>query len=189
MLQNASHRRNNLLLQDMAIIVLSVGIAVVLVKTNIFGKVLTSTKELELLGSFVAGMFFTSVFTTVPAIVTLGEIAHANSVILTAILGSMGALAGDLIIYKFVRDRLSEYLMELIKYQGGGKRVRMLFRLKYFGWLTFLVGGFIIASPLPDELGVSLLGFLKMRMRFFIALSLVFNFVGILLIGIVAKTL
>jgi len=38
-------------------------------------------------------------------------------------------------------------------------------------------------------LGVSLLGLSKMRIRFFIVLSFVFNFVGILLIGLVAKTL
>ena len=181
--------QNNFLLQDVVIIILSVLVAVVLVRTEIIIKLLTSAKELEILGSFVAGMFFTSIFTTAPAIVALGEIAHANSVISTALLGGMGALVGDLIIYKFVRDRLSEHLGELIKHQGGGKRLRMLFKLKYFRWLTFLVGGFIIASPLPDELGVSLLGFSKMRMRFFIALSFGFNFIGIILIGLVAKTL
>jgi len=183
------NNNGNNLVRDLVLVIFSVFIAIILAKTGALQDLITSTQGVRFIGSFIAGIFFTSVFTTVPAIIALGEIAHANSVISTALLGSMGALAGDLIIYKFVRDRLSEYLMELIKYQGGGKRVRMLFRLKYFGWLTFLVGGFIIASPLPDELGVSLLGFLKMRMRFFIALSLVFNFVGILLIGIVAKTL
>ena len=172
----------------MAIIVLSVGVAVVLVKTNIFGEVLTSTKELELLGSFVAGMFFTSVFTTVPAIVTLGEIAHANSVILTAIFGALGAVVGDLIIFRFVRDRFSEHLMELVKHQRAGRK-KILHKLKFFRWLTFLAGGLIIASPFPDELGISLLGFSKMRMSWFIPFSFTFNFVGILLIGLVAKAL
>src|SRR3989344_1460499 len=177
------------LARDLALVVFSILMAVILAKTGVLQDFITSTKEVRFIGSFIAGIFFTSVFTTAPAIVALGEIAHANSVISTALLGGMGALVGDLVIYKFVRDRLSEHLGELIKHQGGGKRVRMLFRLKYFGWLTFLVGGFIIASPLPDELGVSLLGFSKMRMRFFIALSFGFNFIGIILIGLVAKTL
>src|SRR3990167_11358327 len=118
------HNRDGFLMQDISIIVISVLIAFVLVETDTISRILDTTVELKLLGSFIAGIFFTSIFTTVPAIIALGEIAHANSVILTALLGSMGALAGDLIIYKFVRDRLSEYLMELIKYQGGGKRVR-----------------------------------------------------------------
>ncbi len=179
----------NNLVKDLVIVVFSILIAVILAKTGVFQDFITSTKETRFIGSFIAGIFFTSVFTTAPAIVALGEIAHANSVILTALLGGLGALVGDLVIYKFVRDRLSEHLGELIKHQSSGKRIRMLFKLKYFRWLTFLVGGLIIASPLPDELGVSLLGFSKMRIRFFVALSFVFNFVGIILIGLVAKTL
>jgi len=152
-------------------------------------KILTSTQELELLGSFVAGMFFTSVFTAAPAMVTLGEIARANSIIPTAIWGAMGAVVGDLIIFRFIRDRFSEHLMELVKYQGAGERIKILLKLKFFRWLTFLVGGLIIVSPFPDEIGVSLLGFSKMRTSWFISLSFVFNFTGILLVGWVAKAL
>ena len=184
-----SNPRNHFLLQDSLIIAVSIVFAVILLKTEVLGKILTASKELELLGSFAAGMFFTSVFTTAPAIVTLGEIARENSIILTALFGGMGAVVGDLIIFRFIKDRLSEHLMELVQHQKGGKRLKVLFKLKYFRWLTFLVGGLIIASPFPDELGISLLGFSKMRTRLFIALSFVFNFAGILLIGIVAKTL
>ena len=179
----------NNLVRDLVLIIFSVFIAIILAKTGALQDLITSTLGVRFIGSFIAGIFFTSVFTTAPAIVALGEIAHANSVILTALLGSVGALAGDLIIFKFVKDRLSEHLAELIKHQGGGKRLKALFKLRYFRWLIFLVGGFIIASPLPDELGVSLLGFSKMKMRFFVALSLGFNFIGILLIGLIAKTL
>lgn len=179
-------------MQDTAIIVLSIFIAVILVKTKVLTGILISTKELKLLGSFIAGMFFTSVFTTAPAIVTLGEIARTNSVALVAIFGAMGAVVGDLIIFRFIRDKLSEHLLELVKHQGTGrtgKRFKVLLKLKYFRWLTFLMGGLIIASPFPDELGIGLLGFSKMRTRWFIILSFTFNFIGILLIGLVAKTL
>jgi len=186
---NRNNHRNNFLLQDIAIIVLSIFVAVILIKTEVLTKILISTQELKLLGSFIAGMFFTSVFTTAPAIATLGEIARANSVALTALFGAMGAVVGDIIIFRFVRDRLSEHLLELMKHQGVGKRVKVLLKLKYFRWLTFLMGGLIIASPFPDELGISLLGFLKMRTWRFIPLSFAFNFIGILLIGLVAKTL
>ena len=116
----------------MAIIVLSIFIAVILVKTKILIGILISTKELKLLGSFITGMFFTSVFTTVPAIVTLGEIARTNSVVLVAIFGAMGAVVGDLIIFRFIRDKLSEHLLELAKHQGAGKRFKVLLKLKYF---------------------------------------------------------
>ena len=179
----------NFLIQDIAVIVVSVIFAIILVKTGVLIKILTSARELELLGSFVAGMFFTSVFTTAPAIVTLGEIAQVHSILSVAILGALGAVIGDLIIFRFFRDRFSEHLMELLKHQSVGKRVGALFRLKSFRWLTFFVGGLIIASPLPDELGISLVGFSKMKTLAFIPLSFTFNFFGIILIGLVAKIL
>ena len=179
--------KKNFLLQDFAIIVLSVLVAVTLVRTEVLVKLLTSTKELEILGSFIAGMFFTSIFTTAPAIITLGEIANANSVLLVAFFGGLGAIVGDLIIFRFVRDRLAEHLLELVKHQGTGKRFRVLLRMKYFRWFTFLLGGLIIASPFPDELGIGLMCFTKLRLSWFIPLSFTFNFIGILIIGLVAK--
>jgi hypothetical protein len=184
---NINNYKNNFLLQDIAIIFLSILVAVILVKTEILTKILTSTKELELIGSFVAGMFFTSIFTTAPAIATLGEIAHMNSILFTALFGGMGAVVGDLIIFRFVRDKLSEHLIELIKHEGTRKRIGALFKLRSFRWLTALVGGLIIASPLPDELGIGLLGFSKMKTLRFIPLSFIFNFLGIFLIGLIAQ--
>ncbi|MEK7128218.1 MAG: hypothetical protein AAB933_01475 [Patescibacteria group bacterium] len=175
------------LLKDIAIIVLSIVVAVILVKTDALIKILTSTKELELLGSFIAGAFFTSIFTTAPAIVTLGEIAQANSLVVTALLGGAGAVVGDLIIFQFIRNRFSNHLLELLACRGIKRRMKFLSKLKFFRWLTFLVGGLIIASPLPDELGISILGFSKMKVSWFIAISFIFNFIGILLIGVVAR--
>src|SRR3990167_10972742 len=104
-------KRKKNIIKDITIISLSIIVAVLLVRTQTLARVFTSTKEMEIIGSFIAGMFFTSIFTTAPAIVTLGEIAQANSVILTAFFGGLGAVVGDLIIFRFVRDRFSEHLM------------------------------------------------------------------------------
>ncbi|MDO8481578.1 MAG: hypothetical protein Q7S75_00670 [bacterium] len=182
-------RKSNFLLRDIFIIAFSVFVAVILVKTGVLINILTDTHERELLGSFIAGMFFTSVFTTAPAIVALGEIAHANSIVLTAIFGAMGAVLGDLIIFRFIRDRFSEHVMEVVGHRRAGRKVSALLHLRFFKWFTFVVGGLIIASPFPDELGISLLGFSKMKMSWFIPISFTFNCIGILLIGAIAKTL
>lgn len=177
------------LLQDAAIIFISVLVAVILAKTGILKNLLTSTKEYELFGGFISGMFFTSVFTTPPATVALGEIARVDGIIMTAVVGALGAVVGDLVIFRFIRDRFAEHLLELVGHKSLGRRFKALLKLRYFRWFTFLLGGLIIASPLPDELGVSLLGFSKMRMSWFIPLSFVCNFIGIILIGLVARTL
>ncbi len=176
-------------MRDVGIIALSIVIALMLVKTGVLAEILTSTRETKLIGTFIAGLFFTSVFTTAPALVTLGEIARANSVALTALVGALGATVGDLIIFRFVRDMASEHLAELLSHQKPSKRVKALLRLRMVRWLTFFAGGLILASPLPDELGIGLLGFSKMGTFWFIPLSLVSNFVGIFLVGLIAKTL
>ena len=178
-----------LLIIDLAIIILSILFAFFLTKTQILINILTSTKGLEIVGSFIAGIFFTSVFTTAPAAVTLAEIAQVSPIWLTALCGAMGATLGDLLIFRFVKDRLSKHLFRLIKKKEVIERVKHILHQKYFRWLTLFIAGFIIASPLPDELGVTLLGFSRLRPSFFIPFSFFSNFIGILLIGVVARAI
>lgn len=188
-MSGAKIHNNDFIIRDLVIITISVVFAVFLANTNLLINILISTKELEWLGSFVAGIFFTSIFTTAPAVATLGEIAQNGSIITTAILGGLGAVVGDLIIFKFIRDRFSGHLAELIKHQGFTKRTKALFRLKMFRWITFLIGGFILASPFPDEIGVSILGALHLKTSWFVPVSFVFNSIGILIIGLVAQAI
>lgn len=183
-----NHNQHDLM-RDFAIIALSVLIAVILAVTDILTKILASAQEFKFLGSFIAGMFFTSVFTIAPSVVALGKIAQANSILQVAIFGAAGAVIGDLIIFRFVRDKLSEHLAELMRHRGAWKRILALFKLKSFRWLACFIGGLIIASPLPDEIGISLMGFSKMTTSIFILVSFIFNFFGILVISLVAKNL
>lgn len=181
--------KNSFFFHDVLIIALSIGAAVLMLQTNVLVTLLTSTKEMEFLGSFIAGLFFTSVFTTAPAMVALGEIAHANSILPVIIFGALGATIGDVIIFRFIRDHFSEHLFELAQHRSTFRRMRALLKMRIFRWVSFFVGGLIIASPFPDELGIGLLGFSKMRTFWFIPLSFVFNAIGILMIGLIAQTL
>ena len=181
--------RSSFVLQDVGIVAMSFLVAIILVKTDTIGTILKSVEQFHQIGSLIAGMFFTSIFTTAPAIVALGELAKVNSVFSNALLGAVGAVLGDLVIFRFVRDRLSEHLTELIKHDSSWKRIKLLFRLKYFKWFTFLIGGLILASPFPDELAIGLFGVSKMKIPLFILVSFVFNFIGIFIIGTIATTL
>ncbi len=176
-----------IMMRDLGIVVLSIVIAIILAKTEVLIGILTVAMPFEILGSFIAGVFFTSIFTVAPAAVALGQIAQHNSVWVVAFFGGLGAVVGDLIIFRFVRDRFSEHLMQVLQEKGISKRIKAVFKIKLFRWMTFLLGGLIIASPLPDELGISLLGFSKMKTSWFIPLSFMANFGGILVIGFVAK--
>lgn len=175
--------------KDFCVVVLSVTVAILFIKTGAIEEILKWTRDRWVLDSFVAGIFFTSIFTTAPAMVALGEIARSSqSVFLVAFFGGLGALCGDAIIFRFMRDRLGEDIMQLIK-NSGGRKLRSIIRLKFFRWLTFFLGALVIASPLPDELGLTMLGLSKTKTSLFIPVSFIFNFLGILSIGFIAKNL
>ena len=179
----------NHILQDIALILFSVLIAVLLVRTNVLANLLASMGELEILGAFIAGMFFTSIFTTAPAMAALGGISLLQGIFSTALFGAIGSVVGDLIIFRFVRYRISSHISEMLAHRSIWRRFHLLFKRRFFRWITFLAGGLILASPLPDELGVTVLGFSKIRVRYFALLSFTFNFLGIVLIGLVARSL
>jgi hypothetical protein len=163
--------------------------AVFLAKSELFVKILVTSKELEWMGSIIAGMFFTSFFTTAPAIVTLGALAKADSIFAVAFFGAIGSVIGDMVIFRFFKDKISLHITDFIGHEEISRKVRYMLRSRFFKWLPAFIGGLIIASPLPDELGVAFFSFSKIKPRTFIILSYMFNFIGILLIGIVAKTL
>ncbi len=173
-------------MRDAGIIVLSIAIAVILAKTGALGEILTRTQGMEFLGSFLAGMFFVSLFTVAPAAVVLVEIAQANSLIGVALFGALGALAGDLIIFRFMKDNVTADIAWLTR---GAKwaRFRAALRQPLLRWLVPVVGAIIVASPLPDELGVAMMGLSKMRTALFVPLSFTLNFAGILAIAWIAK--
>jgi len=179
--------KNNLT-RDLGIIALSIVVAVILVKTGALKSALTSTQELKFLGSFIAGIFFVSIFTVAPATVVLAEIVQTNAIFWVAFFGGLGALIGDLLIFRFVKDRLSEDLFYLIK-KSKSERLRSIFRSRIYKWFVPFLGALIIASPLPDELGLAMMGLSKIKTSLFIPFSFLLNFFGIMVIGLIAKAL
>jgi len=179
---------NRHLRQDFFILLASIAVAWAIVHFGIVETLLLYTGDGVLLTGFIAGMFFTSVMTTAPAMAVLGVLSfHINPLVL-AVAGGAGAVCGDYLIFAFVRDRLGDDFAYLIK-RTGTPRFFKIFHRKSFRWVLPFAGGLIIASPLPDELGLAMLGLARMRTSRFIALSFVFNSIGILIIALVARSL
>lgn len=178
------HEKN--LFRDIGLILLSIVVSFIMIKINLLGGLLTATHEIKYLSSFIAGLFFTSIFTTAPAIVALGEMAQSNSVIVVAIFGALGALIGDLMIFRFVKCDLMGDISYLLK-KTHFKRIASIPRLHLFRWVVMFLGAAIIASPLPDELGIAMMGLCGTRTWIFSSLSLTFNFAGIMAVGLIAQ--
>lgn len=139
------------------------------------------------IGAFIAGVLFVSIFTVAPAAVLLFFLAEHLNPLLVALFAGMGAVVGDYLIFKFLRDNVFDELKPLFLKNGGNRLIR-LFKTPYFGWLLPLMGAFIIASPFPDELGIGLLGVSKLKGWQFICLTFLLNSVGIFIVITAAKS-
>ncbi|MBI1833500.1 MAG: hypothetical protein HYR90_01615 [Candidatus Andersenbacteria bacterium] len=181
-----SSRQYSHLYQNFGIVALSILIAVLISKSATLEIFLVNIGEQRLIGSFFTGILFTSVFTAAPAAVLLGELAQTNSVWLVALTGAIGALIGDFVIFRFVRDRLSEDMLFLLNHRK--RRFKKILKLPTARWVLAIVGFLVVASPLPDELGVTLLGFAKTRHKIFFFISFLANFLGILAVGWAAQS-
>lgn len=177
------NNRNNIT-RDLAIVALSIVVAILLVKTNAIETLLASTQEVKFLGSIIAGIFFVSIFTAAPAAVALVQLMGTNSMFLVALFGGLGALLGDFLIFSFMKDHMAQDFAETTKLE----KIKVLFQNRRLSWLLPLIGALIIASPFPDEIGLALLGLSKTKTAIFIPLSFLLNFLGILVMGIAAKS-
>ena len=140
---------------------------------------------------FLAGFLFAYGFTAPFAVGFFISLASQVNIFLAAPLAGFGALLSDLLIFRFIRSSFGDELNRL-KLTFWFQRIRGLFdnhfseRLKkYFLWT---IAGFLIASPLPDELGVSFVsGFTSMNKKVFSAISFCLNSTGILVVLLLAK--
>ena len=181
-------KRKNYLIQDSLFLVISVGVAIYLVKTGMIHQLVYSIGELKWFGIIAAGMFFTSAFTTAPAIAVLGTFAGTTSLPVLAILGGIGAVIGDYIIFRLIKKRVTRDFQYLLSFSKN-KRFKAIFQTKVFRFFVPFIGAMIIASPLPDEIGVAVLGISKINDHWFFPLSFLANGAGILLIGFAAQAI
>ncbi len=168
------------LAKDLLFVIIGAIIALLLSEWGVIDHLITLFGSDEV-ASFVAGIFFTSIFTIAPASVALGHIAlHASSFSVT-LWGALGAVCGDLVLFYFIKDRFAD---DLVGSFGSvfTKHFMASFHLGFFKWLSPVLGTLIIASPLPDEFGITLLGMAKTKTLFLIPISFIGNILGIYLI-------
>lgn len=146
------------------------------------------------LAAFLAGIGFSSLFTTAPATVALGTISSFFGVWPTAFFGGVGALLGDMALLKTMTSIAQSAKRPVAKVINPPRflklhRLRLILShgpLKLILWAT---GAIVIASPLPDELGLALMGATRIPFWLLVCISFVFNMLGIAVIGLVTSSL
>lgn len=169
-------------------ILISVLVAIILAQSQAFKDWLLHLGSSEYIGALFAGMLFVSSFTVAISTVIFAIMAQNLHPMAIGLIGGVGAVMGDYLVFKLIRSHLQEELAMLFGKEGTSY-IKTVLRSKYIAWTLPIIGVFIIASPLPDELGVSLLGVSEMSEAKFILISYLSNAVGILMIASVAKVI
>ncbi len=140
---------------------------------------------------FLGGLLFSFGFTTPFAIAIFVEMAPTVHPLLGAVIAGMGAVIADTTIFEFIRFSFVDELHKLrtcslVRYlQSKLHHKRMPERIRQY--ILWSLAGIVIASPLPDEIGVSMLsGMTNMKSRPLVALCFTFNTLGIIIILLIA---
>jgi hypothetical protein len=160
----------------------SIIIAFFLFQNGTFHQFLLNLGSYGYIGAFIGGILFVSTFTvSIGTVVLLNLVEYLNPLEI-AIVAGIGAVIGDMTIFQFIRTKgLVDEIKHFFHYFGSDKLAHLL-HTKYFSWTLPVIGALIIASPLPDELGVGLMGISHMKTSRFLLISFILNSVGIFLV-------
>ncbi|MFH1248585.1 MAG: hypothetical protein V1660_00340 [archaeon] len=169
------------------LLILTFVIAYILFSGRNFPLVNNALSSLGYLGTFLAGILYVYGFTAAPATAILLILAKQQNILAAGLIAGFGSLLGDLVIFNFIRLSFDDEIERISKEKAVvylEKKMPPLLK-KY---LIPVLAGFIIASPLPDEIGVSLLAASRsISLKAFSVLSYVLNTGGIFVILIMGK--
>lgn len=165
------------------ILILCVALAYKLFSNPSVSEFVSHLGSLGYLGSFIAGLFFTFGFST-PFSVGYFLQFNPNNILLNAAVGGLGAVLSDLFIFSLIRFSFMDEFKRLKKTKPlmhVTNLFNMSFSKKIKMYLLYVFSGLVIASPLPDELGVTMLaGLSRIKPYMLAVLSFIFNTLGIL---------
>lgn len=153
----------------------------------------SNIENIGYIGIFIAGMLLPLGFTA-PFAVGLLVTLNVENIFIFSLIAGLGAVLSDFLIFHFIRLSFMEEIKRLektriikdVEYEVNELNGLVIHYhiVKHFKiYLMYVFAGFIIASPLPDEVGVSMLaGFTKIRQNIFIPMSFLLHTLGIFIL-------
>lgn len=141
--------------------------------------------SLGYIGTFLGGIFYAYGFTAAPATAVLLVLAKEQNLILAVLIGGLGAVLSDFIIFSFIRHSFIDEINKLKKekiMKNISKNGKHIFG-RYYKHIFPIFSGFLIASPLPTEIGVTMLASIKnISVKKFMVIAYLLHSLGILII-------
>lgn len=182
-LRHQPHHRQKY--RNLIMFIIGSGIAVLLAKNPYFIEFIDIIRPFTLPASFIGGIFFASTFTISLGTLILANLAATTPLFLLVVAAALGAVSCDAIVFFFFKNTITPEILPIYRKFVRHNHFGPLLHTPYFAWTLPVLGALLIASPLPDEIGISLLGLSRTSTLKFFAISVFSHIFGLtfLLLG------
>ena len=174
--KSVHHRQKH---QNISLFVASLIILYIFSKSPIFSNFFHLVDQFPYLAAIVSGILFASTFTAIAGGLIIIHLASFINPVALIILAGLGAVSCDAFMFLFFKKNISQEINHVYKELNHHDHFKKIAHTKYFAWTLPVIGAIIIASPLPDELGISLLGLSQTTTARFLIISLASHIFGI----------
>jgi len=151
---------------------------------------INSLKEISYIGTFISGLLLSFGFSA-PLAVGFFITLKPESILLTAIIGGLGALISDLFIFNVIKTSFKEEFERLEKtkiMKELSHSIKNHLSHKIRNYILYTFAGILIASPLPDEAGVTILaGLTHIKQKMLAIIAFILHATGILIILLLSQ--
>lgn len=138
--------------------------------------------SLGYIGAFLAGIMYSYGFTAAFATSIFLILSKHQNIFAAALIGGIGSLFADLVLFEFIRHSFRDEIDKLAKEKLIIK-IHSLMPQIIKKYMLPIMAGIVIASPLPDEIGVPLIASIRtFSVRAFSLISYTLNTAGIFFI-------
>lgn len=128
--------------------------------------------------AFLSGAMYAFTFTSSFSILLFSNLSIAReSIFMFSVIAALGGMISDVLIFRFIKDVVFEELGPYVK-----KFIEKATKKKITKTLIAILGGIMIASPFPDELGLTLMGISKISFWKLVFVTFCLDLVGTYLI-------
>jgi hypothetical protein len=177
--QQRDYRIHWLVVQTGLYVFASLLVSILLISTGLFDVLVQSLHLGGYMGALLAGGMFVSIFTAAPAVVILLSLSETFPIVPLAIVAGIGAMIGDVIILSYMHRRGSFVDKRVFLEESTIGKIIISIRRSKYKFLLTVIGSIVILTPLPDELGLLLMGISKMKRSVALLITLILNTLGI----------
>ena len=173
----------------LSLFISSLVVAYLLLSYRSFAPLHNTIILLGYFGTFLTGILYAYGFTAPPATVILLILSRDQNIVFAGLVAGLGSLLSDLIIFFFIRHSFADEIERFSK-EKFFQRISIKISSTLQRYILIALASFLIASPLPTEIGVTLMASLKsMSTRKFAVIAYFLHTTGIFVILLIGRNI